>query len=205
MSDTMSRHVRGTSMDPCQVIHDALEAQGWDPKGPSYKFRANCPAHSGNSHQLRVNEGNDGQALVYCHTRNCEPRAIWEALGLKYSDMFPPGHENARDVTLAAPPQPKRKTEKLADLLGLLDEIGEPWQVIVCTDCMFCGSPGATIVSTRSIPAMQYQNLDGKWVEIEGVRGGQLVASCPNDCSDRAYKQGLMGRVKLSRAERTAA
>src|SRR5829696_3558874 len=82
--------------DPMQVVHDALEAAGCEPRGPLHDFRARCPGHDGeNRDALHVSEGADRRAVLWCF-RGCEPEAIVRALGLAWRDLFPPGHRRNR-------------------------------------------------------------------------------------------------------------
>lgn len=167
--------------DPLKTLWDALESQGWDPQGPEYRFRANCPGHGGDSHQLRVNEGNDGRALVFCHTAGCSAKAIVDALGLRMSDLFPPGHRNARSLPPVDDLYVGGPSKKVTDLLAMLDAVDEPWMAMVMTRCQFCGGPGG-------------------WFRI-GSTETRGTVDCPDGCSERAYTQALTGRVMLVREE----
>jgi hypothetical protein len=52
--------------------------QGW---------MARCPAHDDGTNSLKVDEGDDGRALVHCHA-GCTQEAIVKALGLTMADLY---------------------------------------------------------------------------------------------------------------------
>lgn len=130
--------------DPLRVVYDALEAGGWQPHGPEHDFRANCPGHGGDSGQLHVNEGEDGRAVLFCHTRGCGTKEIIDALGLRWGDLFPDGHQRA--------PRSRRariETEHpLEALLTALGIAGIPYRCttdprfFVAESCPSCGARG---------------------------------------------------------------
>ena len=51
-------------------------------------FTARCPAHDDRHNSLKVDEGDDGEALIHCHA-GCPPEAVVAALGLGMADLFP--------------------------------------------------------------------------------------------------------------------
>ena len=48
---------------------------------------ARCPAHQDRHNSLKIDRGDDGQALIYCHT-GCTPEQIVGALDLRLADLF---------------------------------------------------------------------------------------------------------------------
>jgi AAA domain len=56
-------------------------------------WRAPCPAHGGdNPTAVSLSEGEDGAALLYCHSHGCTAGDIMRAIGLQERDLFPEGH-----------------------------------------------------------------------------------------------------------------
>jgi len=51
-------------------------------------WSARCPAHEDRNPSLSVSEGDDGAALLKCHT-GCTMAAILAAVGLTVRDLFP--------------------------------------------------------------------------------------------------------------------
>src|SRR6478672_3951784 len=91
--------------DPCQVVWDALQDAGCDPRGDIWKASAKCPAHEDRSPSLAVGVGADGRALLWCG-RGCDVKEIVRALGLRMAELFPPGHRSARRPAVLARHQP---------------------------------------------------------------------------------------------------
>lgn len=58
------------------------------------QFEACCPAHNDKNPSLRVKITPEGLVLINCRT-GCDPLAVLEAVGLKFSDLFPDGPLNA--------------------------------------------------------------------------------------------------------------
>jgi putative DNA primase/helicase len=48
---------------------------------------ARCPAHHDQHNSLKIDRGDDGQALIYCHT-GCTPEQVMSALDLSLADLF---------------------------------------------------------------------------------------------------------------------
>lgn len=84
-------------MTPTEAFVATLERQGCQPRARGDRWEAFCPAHgsSFNGHRdgrhpaLGVAEGTDGRVLVSC-AAGCDTGAILEALGIGWSDLFPP-------------------------------------------------------------------------------------------------------------------
>lgn len=84
--------------DPLACVRDALERNGYPPRGSAHDFRSACPGHDGTNPQaLHVSTGCDGRALLYCFT-GCDAENVVRALGLGWADLFPPGHHHARPL-----------------------------------------------------------------------------------------------------------
>jgi len=50
-------------------------------------WMARCPTHDDGTNSLKVDEGDDGRALVHCHA-GCTQEAIVKALGLTMAPLF---------------------------------------------------------------------------------------------------------------------
>lgn len=70
-------------MNPVELILSKLP----DAKKNSHGWSARCPAHEDHRPSLSIAEGNNGQALVYCHA-GCTAQAIVEAVALKLPDLM---------------------------------------------------------------------------------------------------------------------
>src|SRR3954447_7189955 len=161
---------------PLRAVWDALEAGSWEPCGADHDFRARCPAHAGDNRSLRVSEGADGRAVVYCYAHQCEPKEIREALGMRMGEFFPVGHPKASGVPEVEKAPRRGVAVKVASILAGLDDLREPYVFQVVCRCQFCGS-------------------DGAWLRAHS--GGEVHIDCPNGCRTRAFMQGLSGRVQL--------
>src|SRR6267142_4232058 len=69
--------------DPVARVLGKLErvhqnGQGW---------MARCPTHEDGTNSLKIDEGDDGRALLKCHA-GCSQEAVVEALGLTMADLF---------------------------------------------------------------------------------------------------------------------
>ena len=132
--------------EPLQTLWDALEAHDCRPRGKPYDFRARCPAHDGqNREALHVSVGADGRAVLWCHAHQCDVETITAALGLSVQDLFPAGHRHARRRSS----RPVRRSDftgaahTVANVLYALEQIEEPWRLLLASDCPYCGSQGA--------------------------------------------------------------
>lgn len=76
------------SIEPVQTVLAALEAQGCNPRRSGTGWSARCPAHEDRKPSLSIGEGDDGRALLRCHT-GCSPEAVCGALGLRLADLMP--------------------------------------------------------------------------------------------------------------------
>ena len=50
-------------------------------------WTARCPAHNDLEPSLKIDQGEDGRVLLYCHA-GCATPDIVRALGLRMSDLF---------------------------------------------------------------------------------------------------------------------
>jgi hypothetical protein len=133
------------SADPLRLVWDALEAHGCRPRGKEYEFRARCPAHDGdNRTSLKVSVGADGRAVLWCFAHQCDVDTITAALGLNVADLFPDGHRRGRRYPLRRLKRSDFSGTALdvVNTLFALEKLGEPWQLMVCCTCPYCGSPG---------------------------------------------------------------
>ena len=166
------------SSDPLRLVWDALDARDCHPKGRPYDFRAQCPAHDGkNRTSLHVAVGADGRAVVYCFAHGCTVEAICESLGMSVVDLFPDGHHRGRHF-----PAPRVRHSDFtgsaaaaANTLYALEKVREPWQLLLASDCPFCGSRGA-------------------WLTCDS--NGRTEVDCPEGCTPDNYTQSLLGRLQ---------
>ena len=159
------------SVNPCQVVYDALEAHGCQPRGPEYKFAARCPAHEDRLPSLSVCEGVDCRAVLWCHA-GCDTAAVIHALELGWADLFPDGHRRAPRAR-----QPRLVTEPALDSAKrVLDTAGIEWRPTAEPD----------LVIVASCPVCRQPDL---WVHDDGYR---LRASCWRyGCSSEAILDAL--------------
>jgi hypothetical protein len=54
------------------------------------RWQALCPAHDDSGASLSITQKDDGDLLLHCHA-GCNPRAVLDAVGLKFPDLAPPG------------------------------------------------------------------------------------------------------------------
>lgn len=75
-------------MTPTERILSALADRDCDPKHSCNGWTARCPAHEDRRPSLSISEGDEGRALVRCHT-GCEIGSVCDALGLRVADLMP--------------------------------------------------------------------------------------------------------------------
>jgi CHC2 zinc finger len=51
-------------------------------------WKALCPAHDDQDPSLSITEGDNGRVLLHCFA-GCDERAILQAMGLTFRDLFP--------------------------------------------------------------------------------------------------------------------
>lgn len=83
MSAARSYHVASVTAQP---LLDRLETVRSNGKG----WTARCPAHADRGPSLSISETAD-KVLVHCFA-GCHPGAVLDAVGLSWSDLFPPRH-----------------------------------------------------------------------------------------------------------------
>jgi len=103
------------------------------------RWIARCPAHEDRSPSLSVRELDDGRVLLHDFA-GCDPGAVLDAVGLNYSDLFPPNH-------LAT--QPRARKPWSAQQLLLLGEREIRVATIIISD----------IVERRSVNRDELQRL----------------------------------------------
>lgn len=69
-------------------------------------WTARCPAHTDGRPSLKVDQGDDGRALLHCYA-GCDPAAIVEALGLTMTDTF------ARDDRASGPAVTRATSQRI--------------------------------------------------------------------------------------------
>ena len=98
-------------MTPLDLVLERLSAVGNTPKRSGSAWTAKCPAHPDGNPSLSINEGRDGNAVLYCHA-GCKLGDILQALNLEITDLFPP--------------KPKSDLGEIIATYTYEDEIGQP-------------------------------------------------------------------------------
>ena len=86
----------------------ALYSRGYKPRGSGGNWRAQCPAHGGDGHNLSLREGRDGKALLKCFSRNCGFTEVLAALGLNADRPVAVNRKNSRGPVRARAAQEQR-------------------------------------------------------------------------------------------------
>jgi hypothetical protein len=166
------------SSDPLRLVWDALAARDYRPHGKAYDFRARCPGHNGtNRGSLHVSVGADGRAVLWCFAHQCPVETITAALGLSVPDLYPAGHHRARRLS----PGPVRRSDfhgvaaDVANSLYALSVLEERWQLMLTSDCPYCGAQGA-------------------WLRADST--GNIDADCPDGCDAHRYTGALLGELR---------
>lgn len=98
-------------MNPVDTLIAALEERGLTVRGSIERgFTAQCPSHDDRNASLSINEGNDGRALVHCHTC-CTFEDIVDACGLEERDLFP-SSDDSRTYDVVPAPRPAQKPDR---------------------------------------------------------------------------------------------
>lgn len=165
-------------LDPMRGMWDALHTAGCKPHGEPYKFRAACPVHQGtNTDALQVYEGTDRSVVFGCYAHGCDKRAILDAIGRRWSDMFPAGHRNAPRTTPQRRVKPRPLTPGAA-LLDLLTAAGFVWKAhLLGTACPFCDDPHAYLTVHD---------------------GGGLDVDCPSGCIADEVRRAVETRAAIA-------
>lgn len=71
-------------------------------------YYAMCPAHDGKQPKLFVTEKDDGKVTVHCY-HGCRSSEVVAALGLTFSDLFPPKIEYRKGMHRSPPKRPLRR------------------------------------------------------------------------------------------------
>lgn len=108
---------------------------------------ARCPAHEDRENSLKIDEGDDGRALLNCFA-GCEPERIVAALGWTMSDLFAPRPDGGGGGLIppsnraTAQPPPGCTLAKYAEAKGLpLDRL----RAFGLSDITYLGSPAVRI------------------------------------------------------------
>jgi putative DNA primase/helicase len=80
---------RTDTRKPIDRFLDAMREAGRDPLRNGSGWKASCPAHDGEDHNLKISEGTDGTVLLKCHSHECGAKEIVESIGLDIRDLFP--------------------------------------------------------------------------------------------------------------------
>lgn len=76
-------------------VNKILERLETHRKTSANQWVAVCPSHNDRSPSLHVREKEDGRILIHCKA-GCGANQVLDALGLRYSDLFPDTDENYR-------------------------------------------------------------------------------------------------------------
>lgn len=173
--------------DPLRTVYDALEHHGAGPAGPVHKHVARCPVHQDRSPSLAVREGADGRALIYCFA-GCATEAVIAALGLRWADLFPPGHRHARPSPILARPAATRDPADL--VLQALRENGIAYRATRRPDMWVAEACPSCELAHPTVPWPL-------WIVREderGPRAGHRVRLvCMGACSQEAILAALLG------------
>ena len=106
------------------LLYDDIGAAATGRREPqSNGFRTACPAHGGDGMSLSILRGNDGGAVIRCHSRGCSYGDIVEAFGIDR-----PPRDAARPAAVAHPPGDRVDVYRSAG--------GEPVLAIAHTDAV---------------------------------------------------------------------
>ena len=168
-------------MRPVDKIKVALEEHGYE--WSEYAMRGQCPVHEGNDKgfNLSVNEGDDGRALITCHSHGCNAQAVAMVLGLDPMELFASG---PADGEVYVPPEkPKARVHESAQWcirsLVTLTGFGEPSNVWEYTDASgdHVGSVIRWDLENRK-EIRQISKVDGGWV-AKGMTGLRPLFNLP--------------------------
>jgi hypothetical protein len=85
------RRGRGAIQEACgggvQRLLERLEERGFDPQEDRKGWIALCPVHGDTNPSLAISEGDDGSALIYCRSHQCEYLEILKELDLEPRDV----------------------------------------------------------------------------------------------------------------------
>jgi 5S rRNA maturation endonuclease (ribonuclease M5) len=79
--------IEEASQGGIQKLLDRLSERGFDPEEQSKGWLALCPVHGDTNPSLAINEGENGQTLIYCLSHQCEFNDILDALDLEARDL----------------------------------------------------------------------------------------------------------------------
>jgi hypothetical protein len=71
-------------------------------KGSNGNYMACCPAHEDRAASLAIKEGNDGAILINCFA-GCGAHEVLDALGVTWSDLYPPKTSTGKRQRLRVP------------------------------------------------------------------------------------------------------
>ena len=92
-----------TAASPVDTLLDRLD----NVRTVSGGHTARCPAHDDRHNSLKVDQGNHGEALVFCHA-GCATEAVVAAVGLRLADLFPDASQGPRFAANGAAPDSGR-------------------------------------------------------------------------------------------------
>lgn len=94
----------GAANDPVDLVLSMLP----DAKPSGKGWVARCPAHRDRKPSLSIGRGDDGRALVYCHS-GCTEDEVCAALGITVADLYAARDDAGSARRRNAKPQPKSK------------------------------------------------------------------------------------------------
>ena len=80
-------------MSPFDLVLESARARGFNVvvrNGPEARLQCGNPEHPDHHPSVSLREGDDGRALIYCHSRQCSAERILSGYGLGLKDLFPP-------------------------------------------------------------------------------------------------------------------
>jgi hypothetical protein len=170
-----------------QRVVAALEQCGCEPHHENGKLRARCPVHGGDSRRsLKIDEGDDGKALLYCF-KGCSYESIVGAAGIDKGDTFvEPGPGRTPRSRAKAAKTPKIRTpypeipstyEGARRVASYPTTLGDGTGQAVCVRYQHPGSEKKQIVPFEADAAGGYWlGLGGKKLDVYVPGGMPLIA-----------------------------
>lgn len=109
----------------------------------AHTYQARCPAHDDRGPSLTIRDTDDGRILVHCFA-GCDVQDVLDAVGLTFSDLFPP-----RVLDQRTPPE--RRPFPAADVLRAIGF--EALVICSAAAAMLAGEPFSEIDRERLILA----------------------------------------------------
>jgi hypothetical protein len=83
-----SQSINYVNCNLLEILKSSIENVTAKPAQRSGKgYRLQCPAHGGNDRNLYIADG-DKRLIVCCHSHHCDPKDIFESVGLSIKDIY---------------------------------------------------------------------------------------------------------------------